>query len=211
MLGFIIIWGSRGITTTVTRGRFFCPSCGSEGGYAHMRVRNFFTLYFIPLIPMNVAGEYIECQRCRGTFDKKVLRYDPAEQEEFEAEFQKAMKRVMVLMMMADGVIDEDEVTTIQDLYEKISGKRLSKKGVQKEIERAEKRGTDVEAALGEVAPGLNAKGKEMVIRAALAVAAADGIFQDEEKELLMEIAEVLQVRPRKLKKILGDVMEPAG
>ena len=42
--------------------------------------------------------------------------------------------------------------------------------------------------------PVLDEHGKEMVFRAALAVAAADGELQDEERQLLAEIADVLQM-----------------
>jgi len=73
MLG-LIIFGSRAITSEQARGEFLCPRCGPGQSYVHKSVRRFFTLYFIPLIPLNRVGEYIECQTCAGTFKVEVLR-----------------------------------------------------------------------------------------------------------------------------------------
>ena len=51
---------------------------------------------------MNLLGEYVECQGCSNTFQKEVLDYDPeAGAEAFQAEYQRAVKRVMVGMLLA--------------------------------------------------------------------------------------------------------------
>ena len=73
MIFFIIIWGTKGLTTRKGEGQFVCPACGSERRYLHKQVRRFFTLYFIPLIPLGIVGTYVECQGCSGTFDDVVL------------------------------------------------------------------------------------------------------------------------------------------
>ena len=68
-----IVWGSRGVTTTPDRGTFECPICMSRMNYARKRVRRFGTLYWIPLLPMDSLGEYIECSNCLKTFEVEVL------------------------------------------------------------------------------------------------------------------------------------------
>ena len=70
---FFIIWGTKGITTTKGSGRFGCPACVGDRGYTLKQVRRFFTLYFIPLIPLKIVGTYVECHGCGGTFDDSVL------------------------------------------------------------------------------------------------------------------------------------------
>ena len=70
---FFLIWGTKGITTTKGTGRFVCPVCAGDRSYIHKQVRRFFTLYFIPLIPLNIVGTYVECQTCRGAFQDSVL------------------------------------------------------------------------------------------------------------------------------------------
>ena len=73
-----IIWGSRGITSTVGSGDFYCPQCDeSDVMYTHRKVRPWFTVYFIPIFPIGGGDEYIECRQCQGTFNEKVLDIEP--------------------------------------------------------------------------------------------------------------------------------------
>jgi hypothetical protein len=73
MLG-LIIFGRRTTTKTITAGSFTCPRCGPGRGYEHKQVNRWFTLYFIPVIPLGTVGEYVECQGCAATFGPEALR-----------------------------------------------------------------------------------------------------------------------------------------
>jgi hypothetical protein len=72
-----IIWGSRGLTSTLQHGDFFCPSCQEQQAYTLQQVRPFFTLYFIPIFPIGGADRYVECKSCKTTFKEEVLNYEP--------------------------------------------------------------------------------------------------------------------------------------
>ncbi|HEY4055992.1 MAG TPA: zinc-ribbon domain-containing protein [Kofleriaceae bacterium] len=74
MLG-LIIFGRRNMTKTANAGQFTCPRCGPASHYEHKQVKRWFTLYFIPVIPLGVVGEYVECRACAGTFKPEVLRF----------------------------------------------------------------------------------------------------------------------------------------
>ena len=76
MIAFII-FGTRGIRSTVKEGRFYCPQCDGEVPYKHKKVTQFFTLYFIPLIPLGNKGEYVECQSCKNTYIERILEMRP--------------------------------------------------------------------------------------------------------------------------------------
>ncbi len=190
----MIIFGTRGVTYNKEKGQFQCPECGPRR-YAHKRVRRFFTLYFIPIVPLDLLGEYVECQACQGTYQPSVLSYDPgAEKQAFEAEFHRAIRRVMVAMMLADGVVDDDEIRAIRSVYEKMAGTTLSDADVQRDIQRVRNDRSDVEGVLAEFRGALNDAGKEMVIKAAYFVASADGDFSRDEQELLTRIANALEM-----------------
>jgi tellurite resistance protein len=205
----LIIFRTRGVTYGTGEGRFFCPQCGDEQHYARKRVRRFFTLDFIPVIPMDLLGEYVECRGCRDTFKPEVLDYDPgASAAEFEAEFQKAIMRVMVQMMMADGVIDDEEIASIREIYGNVSGKPVTAGAVRREIETVEKDRRDVAEYLAKIEPSLNDRGKELVLSAALMVAFADGTFQDEERELFSRIARALRISPAHLRGLITEMTE---
>jgi uncharacterized tellurite resistance protein B-like protein len=207
----LIIYGTRGVTSTNRQGKFHCPSCGPDTRFEHKVVRRFFTLYFIPLIPLDQLGEYIECTLCAGTFTNEVLKFDPrAGQEEAEAEFRTVMRRVMIDLMMADGVMEEEELKTVAAIYEKVSGKPLSKRRLDEELKRLEKEGPGGTVAFLRKSQGLlNEKGKQLVMHAALAVAFADGSVQDEEKVLLAQFADAMGLTAKQFKALLAEATEP--
>lgn len=202
-----IIWGTRGITSTSESGQFHCPQCNARRSYSHKNVRRFFTLFFIPLIPLDKLGDYVECNTCRTTFNTRVLSIDPtAQQKRFDAEFQIAVKRVLVLMALADDVIDEKETEMIQSIYTKVTNTEITLNEVNAEIEvaRNDKRG--VHQFLSKMAGSLNASGKELVMQAAFFIAAADGEFQQEEIALLESIGKSLQMTPAHINGVLQQI-----
>ena len=90
----MIFFGTRGVTLTGESGAFFCPECSDERSYKQKKVRRFFTLYFIPLVPLDLLGEYIECQTCRNTYNDKVLEIDSnSVNQDIEAEYERAMRK----------------------------------------------------------------------------------------------------------------------
>lgn len=187
-----IIFGTRGVTYTVDKGTFACPDCAAERDYRKRRVRRFFTLYFIPIIPLNLAGEYVECRSCKSTYQPEVVDYDPAEATRaFEAGYRRAIKRVMIGMMAADGNVAEEEVRTIRDIYGQLTGRSLE----ESEIRAAARDvgvGDGLESDLRDLGPMLNDQGKEMVIQAAFMVAASDGEIHDSERELIVRLGTAL-------------------
>ena len=81
----MIIYGTRGKEVNIGSGQFDCPRCQSSQSYNHKQIKRYFTLYFIPLIPMGTAGAHIECQGCGGTYAPEILTYDPEAEREQNA------------------------------------------------------------------------------------------------------------------------------
>jgi len=203
----LIIFGTRGITYAKEKGNFHCPQCG-PGTFAHKRVRRFFTLYFIPLIPLDLLGEYVECGTCRSSFKQEVLNFDPsAEDRQFEAEFHVAIRRTMALMALADGVIEPEEVTAICDIYSQIANRQISPDEVQQEIDAARNDGRGIEVYMRSLLGGLNDHGKEMVVTAAFMVAAADGEFHDDEQALMLRIGKALEMSSAHLNGVMTGLL----
>ena len=205
---YLIIFGTRGVTLTSNQGQFHCPDCGPSG-YRHRKVRRFFTLYFIPLIPLDVLGEYVECDKCKSTYKLAVLSHNPgASDAAFEAEFLGAVRRTMVLMCLADGRVDQQEVAMIQQVFGRIAKREISWQEVHAEIAAAQADGRPVAGFLaGSVAATLNDHGKELVVRAAFMVAAADGEFQEQERQLLADIGRALQMTPAHLNGVVESML----
>jgi tellurite resistance protein len=76
----LLIWGLRVFYHTVGEGTFHCRKCGGDRHYRHRAGRRFFTLFFIPIIPLNKVGEHVQCTTCRTRYVMDVLSLPTAEQ-----------------------------------------------------------------------------------------------------------------------------------
>ena len=207
----MIIFGTTGLTFTKEQGQFYCPTCGDGSDFRHKNVRCFFTLYFIPLIPLHSLGEYVECQRCQGTYKTDILSYDPAEDgRTAQAMFMVATKQVMIAMLLADGVIDDDEVKELQTTFEELAGVEVTEQDLREEIAQIQQSGSNALQLVEEFGPSLNDKGKEILITAAYQIAVADGHFDDSERQLMQDIAEKLQISKAHLRGLLAELEQPA-
>lgn len=68
-----IIFGTRVRQSPVGEGEFICPSCRAPRKYNKTKATRWFTLYFIPVIPLGTVGEFVQCQTCGVTFKPAVL------------------------------------------------------------------------------------------------------------------------------------------
>jgi len=69
----LIIWGLRVLYRTLGRGVFFCRRCGGDREYRHRAGRRWFTLFFLPVIPLTTVGEHVQCTTCRTRYVTDVL------------------------------------------------------------------------------------------------------------------------------------------
>lgn len=173
-------------------GTFSCPYCQIETAYRHVTVRRSVRLAGIDLLPLRRAAEYIECQKCHGTFITDVLLPEARSWNLRPLQLQAAL-RVMLLMMLADGVIDDLEVQTVARVFQQIGGGPLPESAVRTHAEHARVDHRDIDEYLQTTALTLNEEGKLTVIRGAYEVAAADGEFQLEERALMRRIVAALR------------------
>lgn len=210
----MIIFGTRGVNLSKGCGEFYCPECNAARQYKQINVRRFFTLYFIPIIPLDLLGTYVECQRCKGTYKPEVVHYDPAKekqkQEKFQAEYMMAIKNVMLSIMMADGVIETSEVKQLQDIYQKLTNKPIDEETIRREGKQRAQAGVPIKTYVAQIAPMLNLDGKLLIMRAALEIAAADGQFQPEEQQMVTDLGKILEIPKAKVNELVKQYFQPA-
>ena len=150
----MIIFGTRGVKSTIKQGNFNCPQCESTQDFRHRKVTKFFTLYFIPLIPLGSAGEYVECRNCKGTFIPRVLDYEKKPSADaFLSEYEKAMKHCMVMIMLADGHIDEDEMVMVQKVINKFGHNDVTISELELYVQQVQANPEDISTYLKKVTP----------------------------------------------------------
>ena len=272
MLAFII-FGTRGIRSTLKQGTFFCPQCGSEKNYKHKKVTQFFTLYFIPLIPLGNKGEYVECQTCRNTYIERVLHMRPTldvtekkampsvqEQKKRSAEpaaqiqervptqtkspvddaeataqqlamiaaakkkidermaetaqeekpvdilseKQKAIKKVLIMMILADGKVEDAEISMFHKVYKDVADSVVP--DIYKEIEKVREENKVPRQYLKQVSAYLNEDGKKAIVRAAMMIAASDGEIDPSEVRMVENYGKALELRTLEVREIIDSI-----
>ena len=69
----LLIFGFRVFFRTIGEGTFYCQRCGGDRPYRHRVGRRWFHLFFIPVIPLGPAGEYVQCGQCGTKYVTGVL------------------------------------------------------------------------------------------------------------------------------------------
>ena len=72
----LILFGTQDRRKVITDGQFICPKCGVKREYEVVSIKEWFTLFFIPiLLTGNNEGreEFVECKTCKKAYDADVL------------------------------------------------------------------------------------------------------------------------------------------
>ncbi len=155
------------------------------------QVRTFFTLYFIPIIPMSVAGRYVECTSCGGSFAEEAMTYDPeAERQEIQLQ----MLRVMVMAALADGQVDDAERSEIRKQYMELAGLPIPEDTLNREVELASESGANLNSFVAGLTNQLSPHGKALLVQLALRTMAAHGDLQPGHRQQLAQLATTLEI-----------------
>lgn len=94
----MIIFGVRGRVAALGTGRFFCPRCHGDRQYTRKGVRRWFTLFFVPIVPLGAAsGTRVCCDACGGAFPEEVLLLPTA--DEFRLVYRRALRQCVVAVL----------------------------------------------------------------------------------------------------------------
>ncbi len=198
----MIIFGTRSMESVRSTGTFNCPRCGRLKPYRHKSVNRWFTLYFIPVIPMGSAGTYVQCGACGATYGEAVLSYDP------EAETRQLylkLRGLLMLVAMADGTPpDADELRAIGAAYEEATGTPLPADIIESDMRNASTSNIQLALFARQLGQQLNYQGKAMFMKAAFRVLCAKGPPRQDASAVIAEITQAMQLNAAHVKQILG-------
>ena len=72
----LILFGTKDRRKVVTDGQFICPKCDAKKGYEVISLREWLTLFFIPIFPTannEEREDFVECVTCKSIYDTDVL------------------------------------------------------------------------------------------------------------------------------------------
>jgi hypothetical protein len=203
----MIIWGWRGRIVNGETGQFNCPNCGVRRPYQRKKLQRFFTLYFIPIIPLQVIQESIECQVCKKAYTPAVLTYDPAVAKAQQSlALNEAFKPILMHFASLAARRDHDFLHFVAKLYAGFEGGQIGDDEVARLVDPPR---LNVEPETAKLAPMLSEQGRENVVNLALQAATGDGDLTDAKKAALGELAAGLGMTPTHLAGVLAGWTPP--
>jgi len=64
----LVIFGTKTVGKTIKTGTFKCSRCNRERNYFLKQNKKYFSLFFIPIIPLNKVGDTLECTFCKTAY-----------------------------------------------------------------------------------------------------------------------------------------------
>jgi len=109
----IVIWGYRRHLLVIGKGTFLCPKCTVPRPFLHKRWKRFFTLYFIPLIPLGNGAEFVECTVCGTAYRPEILKAGGGVQD-YEARhpIERALAVIALVLIALVGVLALQQVVS---------------------------------------------------------------------------------------------------
>ena len=184
----MIIWGWRVRKKTIGTGVFFCPGEGGDRKYEHKQARRWFTIFFIPLIPLKELGDFIECTSCENTYYPDVLKGKTA--SEIEDISTIAIRHVAVSMALADGTVDPRERDAAVTVVQRFASHPYGLDDLDSDLSSLQV--SALSDNLEELSAVLNEHGKENVLTAAVFLAGAAGHVARSEMEVARQIGKAL-------------------
>ena len=189
----MIIFGTRGVTSTKETGPFNCPFCGDQRAYSRKSVRRFFTLYFIPVIPLGTAGEYLECNACAGTFDMEALNHDPAAER---AEMFDRLRRLSVLAMLFANRYQPENVNALRTALQELTQDFVAEEVVHQDVQFAQQAQAQLEPTFQSQTQDFSADGKSLLLRLMLSTLAPTRQIEAQDHQTLHRAGAAMGVPP---------------
>ena len=95
----LLIFGLRVYFRTIGQGTFHCQRCGGDRPYRLKSGRRWIHVFFIPVIPLGKAGEYVQCTECGTRYSSDVLALPTMAQ--MQAALPAGMRAAAVAMLLA--------------------------------------------------------------------------------------------------------------
>lgn len=189
----MIIFGTRTTNPTAGQGMFNCPRCGPQKPYTHKKAKRWFTLYFIPVIPLGTAGAYIECNACAGTFDMEALHYDPAAEQ---AETFDRLRRLAVLAMLHAQRYQPENVSALQAAMRGLTNDFVQEDVIHQDVQFAQQAQAQLEAVFQQQTQDLSADGKMMLLQIILCTLAPSKQVEPQDHQVVHRAAASMGMPP---------------
>ncbi len=200
----ILIWGWRARKKTLGEGVFFCPRDQGDRNYRHRSARRWFTFFFIPLIPLNDLGDFVECESCKSTFYPNVLSAKTNTQ--IEDVLTIGLRYLVVAMIAADGVVDPNEKQAALAVMQRYANRPYDLSSLEADLHTLQP--SEMTDKLEELGSILNEHGKEGIITACVQLAASDGSVDESELAVVRQAGQALTMSAAHVRGIIDNTID---
>lgn len=175
-----LVWGWRTRRKALSTGTFFSPATGADGPYRLVEVRRWFTLFWIPVIPLKVVGTYVECAVTKKLYERGVL--DNPTSADLTEQLTAGARDLIAAVASADGAVTAAQRTVALEVV----GSRAA--GYDKDTLRADVgrvTSEEVSERMAFLAGSLTEQGKENLVADACRVLMADGAPGEKGREVI--------------------------
>ena len=191
-----IIFGTRGMKHTVKESKVLansCPNC-DNGDLTNKLYRRWFTLFFIPMIPLDVVDRFYECNSCKSAYNETIKNLLERSKEEIDESQKQANKTyaealiaAMTHMAVIDGHFAEEEEREIMDVIESFEEFKHELLQIHREVKVNKNKDNQVFNYLNTARTALSSESLMNILAQAAVVLLADGSIEKEEKDLMKE------------------------
>ncbi|MGI9008723.1 MAG: zinc-ribbon domain-containing protein [Streptosporangiaceae bacterium] len=192
----LIIFGVRVYFRTVGQGTFHCQRCGGDRPYRLRSGRKWIHLFFIPLIPLGQAGEFVQCDRCGTRYPADVLTLPTMTQ--MQAALPAGMRAAALVMLRAG---DPGSSAARRRVAEAVGGAGrpgYDNAAIDADLgqDPAYRDGQPVTARLDALAAQLAVPAREWFLAGIVRIGLADGPLSEAERQAARDIAAHLGMTP---------------
>ncbi|HEX9031448.1 MAG TPA: zinc ribbon domain-containing protein [Streptosporangiaceae bacterium] len=192
----LLIFGLRVYFRTIGQGTFHCQRCGGDRPYRHKSGRRWIHFFFIPVIPLDQVGEFVQCSQCGTRYPAEVLALPTMAQMQ---EALPAGMRAAAVSMLRAG--DSGSLTARRRVIDAVRGAGVADyddAAVDADLERASGPDSDAEviARLNALTAQLAVPAREWFLAEIIRIGLADGALTEAERQAAREVAAHLGMTP---------------
>jgi hypothetical protein len=184
----LLVFGIRVYYRILGSGMFLCPRCGADRAYKHRIGRQWFHLFFIPLIPVGgKINEHVRCDTCKGRFTMGALSRSTSSQ--LSGQLLDGVRGLIVHVLRAGSMMSPQARQTAVDEVQRAGLPGYTDQTLAADLDAVP---GDLGALMGTLGTQLADQGKENLLRAGAKTALADGPLTDLERQVLVGTASEL-------------------
>lgn len=198
----LLIFGVRIRFRTIGTVAFFCPRCGGDRQGDRRTARRWFTLFWLPVVPLDQVGEVVECSTCHTRFEPAVA----------EAPTTAALSEILgnAVRVLAAMVVRTGEPADPALRAAAVANVRLVDGGYDDATLAADAVAVDPAVAESYVAPlgeGLQVSGKERFLGDLVRIALAGGTITPDQRRVIDLAGRGLDLTPAHITGIVTSVV----